>query len=265
MTEQASVQQPSVTAPFPGVDHAEWEALLARGDAAGWVHAEAITHALRFTVVRSRRAYIPPATHFASKLTDANLPPMGMRLRLRADYDLSTFSPEARVILQALKKYGMIVADNGSTDGSIEIAEKHGARVVRVAEKGYGSALRSGIEAAHGRWILMGDADDSYDFSQLDAFVNSLRAGTDLVMGNRFLGGVRPGAKTPKNEYASKPGSPDAVTVGNPGASDDTARVVTASTFSLPERAYGIATPADGNITCRRPPTRSTSASALPL
>ncbi len=73
----------------------------------------AIHHALRFTVTRSRRAYVPPATHFASRLTDANLPPMGMRVRLKASVDLSKFPPLAQVILTALKRYGMMVADNG--------------------------------------------------------------------------------------------------------------------------------------------------------
>ncbi|HZL34975.1 MAG TPA: hypothetical protein VFC78_06680 [Tepidisphaeraceae bacterium] len=73
-----------------------------------------IRHALRFTIVKSRRAYVPPATHYASKRTDPNLPPMGMRVRLKAGYDLSGFSPNCQVILKALKKYGMIVADNGS-------------------------------------------------------------------------------------------------------------------------------------------------------
>lgn len=74
---------------------------------------KAIRHALRFTVVRSRRAYVPPATHFASSHTESNLPPMGMRVRLKANYDISGFPPPAQVILVALKKYGMIVADNG--------------------------------------------------------------------------------------------------------------------------------------------------------
>lgn len=74
---------------------------------------KAIRHALRFTVRRSRRAYVPPATHFASRLTDANLPPMGMRVRLKASVDLSKFPPLAQVILTALKRHGMIVADNG--------------------------------------------------------------------------------------------------------------------------------------------------------
>ena len=73
-----------------------------------------ISHALRFTCVRTRHAYVAPATHFASKLTDANLPPMGMRVRLRADFDISKFPPAAQVILTALKKHGMLLADNGS-------------------------------------------------------------------------------------------------------------------------------------------------------
>jgi hypothetical protein len=74
----------------------------------------AINHALRFTVVRSRHAYVAPATHYASQRTDSTLPPMGMRVRLKSGFDLSPFPSEVRVILQALKKYGMFVADNGS-------------------------------------------------------------------------------------------------------------------------------------------------------
>jgi len=88
----------------------------------------------------------------------------------------------------------VVVADNGSTDGSQEIAEKLGARVVPVAQRGYGSALTGGIAAARGRWVIMGDADDSYDFSELGPFVEQLRNGYDLVAGNRFRGGIRPGA-----------------------------------------------------------------------
>lgn len=91
----------------------------------------------------------------------------------------------------------VLVADNGSRDGSPEIAAREGARVIRVAEKGYGSALRAGIEAAHGRWIVMGDADDSYDFSDLVPFIERLRSGSDLVMGCRMPRGggrVLPGA-----------------------------------------------------------------------
>jgi glycosyltransferase involved in cell wall biosynthesis len=88
----------------------------------------------------------------------------------------------------------IVVADNGSTDGSQQIAEELGARVVPVERRGYGAALTGGIAAARGRWVIMGDADDSYDFSDLEPFVSRLREGYDLVAGNRFKGGIRPGA-----------------------------------------------------------------------
>ena len=88
----------------------------------------------------------------------------------------------------------VLVADNGSSDGSPAIAAERGARVVPVAQRGYGAALQGGIAAAHGRFIVMGDADDSYDFSDLDGFLSALRRGADIVMGNRFRGGIRPGA-----------------------------------------------------------------------
>ncbi|HEX8154682.1 MAG TPA: glycosyltransferase family 2 protein [Thermoanaerobaculia bacterium] len=99
----------------------------------------------------------------------------------------------------------VVIADNGSTDGSIEIAESLGARVVRVQEKGYGNALRGGIAAARGRYVIMADADDSYDFSRLEPFVERLRAGDELVMGNRFAGGVLPGAMPPLHRYLGNP------------------------------------------------------------
>jgi Glycosyl transferase family 2 len=111
--------------------------------------------------------------------------------------------------LDSLARLGVrgevIVADNGSTDGSQEIAFQHGARVVPVARKGYGSALQGGISAACGRYIIMGDADDSYDFSRLDAFIEKLRAGDDLVMGNRFKGGILPGAMPWLHRYVGNP------------------------------------------------------------
>jgi glycosyltransferase involved in cell wall biosynthesis len=91
----------------------------------------------------------------------------------------------------------VIVADNGSTDGSIDIAERNGARVVNVAEKGYGSALMGGIAAARGKFVIMGDADDSYDFLETPKFVEKLREGYDLVQGCRLPAGggtVKPGA-----------------------------------------------------------------------
>jgi glycosyltransferase involved in cell wall biosynthesis len=88
----------------------------------------------------------------------------------------------------------ILVADNGSTDGSIAIAQSCGARVVEVPARGYGAALNAGIAAARGAYIIMGDADDSYDFSNLGLFLDRLRAGDDLVMGNRFRGGIEPRA-----------------------------------------------------------------------
>ena len=100
----------------------------------------------------------------------------------------------------------VLVADNGSTDGSVEIAGEHGARVVAVSERGYGAALRAGIGAAHGEFIVMGDADDSYDFSEVPQFVAKLREGYDLVMGNRFLGEIKPGAMPPLHKYFGNPG-----------------------------------------------------------
>ncbi len=99
----------------------------------------------------------------------------------------------------------VIVADNGSTDGSLAIAAQHGARLVHVAARGYGSALLGGIQAAHGQYVIMGDADDSYDFTALQPFLDELRGGADLVMGNRFAGGIAPGAMPPLHRYLGNP------------------------------------------------------------
>ncbi len=99
----------------------------------------------------------------------------------------------------------IVVADNGSTDGSQRIAAELGARVVPVTARGYGNALRGGIEAARGRYVLMGDSDGSYDFGHLPRFLERLRAGVDLVMGNRFAGGIQPGAMPWKNRYIGNP------------------------------------------------------------
>jgi glycosyltransferase involved in cell wall biosynthesis len=99
----------------------------------------------------------------------------------------------------------VLVADNGSTDGSPELALQAGARVVPVARKGYGSALMGGINAASGRFVIMADADDSYDFSQLDAFVDGLRAGNTMVIGHRFRGGIRRGAMPFLHRYLGNP------------------------------------------------------------
>ena len=99
----------------------------------------------------------------------------------------------------------VIVADNGSTDGSQDIARRSGARVVDIPVRGYGAALQGGIEAARGQFVIMADADDSYDLSGLDPFVSKLREGFDLVMGNRFAGGIAPGAMPPLHRYLGNP------------------------------------------------------------
>ncbi len=100
----------------------------------------------------------------------------------------------------------VVVADNGSTDGSIEIAEAAGARVVRVRKGGYGAALQGGIARSNGKFIVMGDADDSYDFSAVPDFVKKWREGYDVVMGNRFLGEIKPGAMPWHHKYIGNPG-----------------------------------------------------------
>ena len=135
------------------------------------------------------------------------------------DLEVSVVMPclnEARTVatcvtkaLRALDAMGVrgevIVADNGSTDGSRDLASAHGARVVEVSRRGYGSALQGGIAAARGTYVIMGDADDSYDFASLELFVERLRQGDDLVMGNRFQGGIRPGAMPWLHRYVGNP------------------------------------------------------------
>ena len=108
-----------------------------------------------------------------------------------------------------LKRSGVIgevvIADNGSTDGSQALAQRMGARVVDVPVRGYGAALIAGIDAAEGRYVVMGDSDDSYDFSRLDRFLSELRRGAQLVMGNRFAGGILPGAMPALHRYLGNP------------------------------------------------------------
>jgi len=99
----------------------------------------------------------------------------------------------------------VLVADNGSTDGSAALARELGARVVEVSEKGYGAALSAGIHEARGRFVIMGDCDDSYDFLHLQPFVDKLREGFDLVMGNRFLGGISRGAMPFMHRFVGNP------------------------------------------------------------
>ena len=99
----------------------------------------------------------------------------------------------------------VIIGDNGSTDGSQQIAESLGARVIAVPNRGYGNALKGGFNAANGKYIIMGDADDSYDFSALSLFLEKLREGYDLVMGNRFKGGIKKGAMPFLHRYLGNP------------------------------------------------------------
>jgi glycosyltransferase involved in cell wall biosynthesis len=161
--------------------------------------------------------------------TDAakTLPSRGEAMPERAEsIEIESVAPEVSVVMPCLnesltlgtciqkslatfKSRGIngevIVADNGSTDGSQAIAIELGARVVPVQTKGYGSALRAGIAAARGRLVVMGDSDDSYDFTQLGDFVDKLNSGFDLVMGNRFQGEIQPGAMPRLHRYLGNP------------------------------------------------------------
>jgi len=114
-----------------------------------------------------------------------------------------------RKALEAFARRGIagevVVGDNGSTDMSVEIAQSLGARVVHQPIKGYGAAINAAAGAARGKYLIMADADDSYDWSQLDAFIDELEAGAELVMGNRFAGGIEPGAMPPLHRYLGNP------------------------------------------------------------
>jgi glycosyltransferase involved in cell wall biosynthesis len=119
---------------------------------------------------------------------------------------LKTCIDKAEASLAALGVVGeVVVADNGSDDGSQDIARSCGARVVDVPIRGYGAALQAGIEGAFGRYVIMADADDSYALEDLGPFVQSLREGADLVMGNRFAGGIAPGAMPALHRYLGNP------------------------------------------------------------
>jgi glycosyltransferase involved in cell wall biosynthesis len=123
--------------------------------------------------------------------------------------EAETLATCIRKAQQAIEKHHLaaeiVVADNGSTDGSQVVAKELGVRVVDVARKGYGSALIGGIEAARGRFVIMGDADDSYDFTDIAPLVEKLRQGYDLVMGNRFAGGIESGAMVWSHRWVGNP------------------------------------------------------------
>lgn len=120
-----------------------------------------------------------------------------------------TIGPCVKKALEGIRKTGLpgevIVSDNGSTDRSIEIATELGARVIHAPERGYGNAYRAGFEAARGKYIVMGDSDDTYDFTQLDLFVEKLRNGDEYVLGSRFEGEILPGAMPWLHQYIGNP------------------------------------------------------------
>ena len=136
-------------------------------------------------------------------------PPLLVSVVLPCLNEAETVERCVRRAVEALGASGLagevVVADNGSADGSQEIAARAGARVVPVAERGYGAALLGGIAAARGRYVVMGDADDSYDFGEVPAFVAKLEEGHDLVMGSRFLGRIEPGAMPPLHRWLGNP------------------------------------------------------------
>lgn len=155
----------------------------------------------------------------AALRAEANYQPVAMPVKESESVEVSVVMPclnEAETLATCIRKAQramsdagiageVIVADNGSTDGSVEIAERLGARVVNVRAKGYGNALMGGIAAASGKYVVMGDADDSYDFGHIPRFVEQLRQGVDVVMGNRFRGGIEPGAMPFLHKYLGNP------------------------------------------------------------
>jgi glycosyltransferase involved in cell wall biosynthesis len=142
-------------------------------------------------------------------MDDVRAMPLELTILMPCLNEAETLAVCIRKALGYLERSGVagevVIADNGSTDGSQEIAMALGARVVPIPTKGYGSALLGGIKAARGRYVIMGDSDDSYDFSRLENFVEKLREGWQLVMGNRFQGGIAPGAMPKLHRYIGNP------------------------------------------------------------
>lgn len=145
----------------------------------------------------------------AADLTEGRLAPIELSIIMPCLNEAETIGICIKKASAFLETHGLagevLIADNGSTDGSRQIAMALGARVVDVPARGYGAALIGGIAAARGRFVAMGDADDSYDFEGLMPFVEALRDGAELVMGNRFKGGIAPGAMPPLHRYLGNP------------------------------------------------------------
>ncbi len=141
---------------------------------------------------------------------DASRDPIELSIVLPCLDEARTVGKVVARAREALRSEGVrgevVVADNGSVDGSQAIAAAAGARVIHVPERGYGAALRAGIAAARGRFVMMADSDDSYDVGVVAPFLARLRAGDDLVQGNRFAGGIEPGAMPPLHRYFGNPG-----------------------------------------------------------
>lgn len=160
--------------------------------------------ALRFTPQHAHEV-----VRSSSSAQEPGFPPLELTILmpcLNEAETVATCVQKARAFLERSAIAGeVLVADNGSTDGSVRLAQEAGARVVSVERKGYGSALRAGLDAACGRFVIMADSDDSHDILQLDAFVQGLRAGNDLVIGNRFRGGIRPGSMSWLHRYLGNP------------------------------------------------------------
>jgi glycosyltransferase involved in cell wall biosynthesis len=160
---------------------------------------------LQSTPIRELRG----ASGLESTAIESNPAPIELSIVMPCLNERETLAVCVRKAMASLESANIrgevIVADNGSTDGSQEIAEQEGARVVHVQEKGYGNALKGGILAARGEYVLMADSDDSYEFAHAPRFVSSLRAGSDLVMGNRFRGGISPKAMPFLHRYLGNP------------------------------------------------------------